>query len=146
MMTRAALSILFGLLSTVAMAADAPEPYSHRNDAPLAGKVPACSSPSVLRRITSRFHETESKYWHSDLKIVSLNRPAEIALRPWGPDYIERRYCRAHALTSDGVTRQVHYSIGDGTSGFGVGYGVEWCVTGLDRNLAYAPDCKMAGP
>ena len=28
----------------------------------------------------------------------------------------------------------------------GWGYGVEWCVHGLDRNHAFAPNCKMARP
>jgi hypothetical protein len=25
-------------------------------------------------------------------------------------------------------------------------YGVEWCVVGFDRNMAYSPACKMARP
>ncbi len=28
----------------------------------------------------------------------------------------------------------------------GWGYGVEWCVVGLDRNLAYAPACSALRP
>ena len=28
----------------------------------------------------------------------------------------------------------------------GWGYGVEWCVVGLDRNLAYAPACSVLRP
>ena len=28
----------------------------------------------------------------------------------------------------------------------GAGWGVEWCVMGLDRNWAFNPACKMARP
>ena len=31
-------------------------------------------------------------------------------------------------------------------SWLGVGWGVEWCVVGLDRNWAYNPACRMARP
>ena len=36
------------------------------------------------------------------------------------------------------------FEIADGIIGWG--YGVEWCVVGLDRNKAFSPRCKMAGP
>ena len=28
----------------------------------------------------------------------------------------------------------------------GIGYGIEWCVVGLDRNWAFNPLCKAAAP
>ena len=28
----------------------------------------------------------------------------------------------------------------------GANWGVQWCVVGADRNWAYNPDCKAAGP
>ena len=28
----------------------------------------------------------------------------------------------------------------------GASWGVQWCVIGLDRNWAYNPACKAAGP
>ena len=48
-------------------------------------------------------------------------------------------------LNDDASTRCTYSIIEDG--GFaGFGQGVEWCVTGLDRNWAYNPACKAAGP
>jgi hypothetical protein len=38
------------------------------------------------------------------------------------------------------------YSIAEDLGVIGVTWGVEWCITGLDRNFAYAPACKMAEP
>ncbi len=42
-------------------------------------------------------------------------------------------------MLSDGKMRQVHYSIIEDGGFAGFGQGVEWCVTGLDRNWAYNP-------
>ncbi|MBV8473029.1 MAG: hypothetical protein JO107_13205, partial [Hyphomicrobiales bacterium] len=36
--------------------------------------------------------------------------------------------------------------IGENLGIIGWGYGVEWCVVGLDRNLAYAPECTSLRP
>ena len=52
----------------------------------------------------------------------------------------------AVAITPDGVRRPVHYSIAEDLGAIGATWGVEWCVVGLDRNWAYNPLCKIAGP
>jgi len=39
----------------------------------------------------------------------------------------------------------MHYSILETTGWLGIGWGIEWCVVGLDRNWAYNPACRM-GP
>ena len=109
-------------------------------------RVPACDDARVHRRITSRFGSRERGYWHSGLRVVGFAEVREIAYRPWGPEFIPRRFCEARTLVNDGTDRLVAYSIEQGTGFAGIGFGVEWCVGGLDRNLAYAPDCKMAGP
>ena len=56
------------------------------------------------------------------------------------------RFCSALALVSDGYKHPVHYVIGETTGMIGARFGVEWCVVGLDRNMAYSPACKMARP
>ena len=50
--------------------------------------------------------------------------------------------------TSDGVRRKVDYSVRESTGMIGASWGVEFCVQGLDRNLAYAyaTACRMARP
>ena len=48
-------------------------------------------------------------------------------------------------MLNDGKLRTVHYSIIEDGGFAGFDQGVEWCVTGLDRNWAYNPGCK-AGP
>ena len=110
------------------------------------GVLPACDTPWALDRIQSRFATKEGRFWNSSLRIVELGKVRETAFRPWAPDTIPRRYCSAVAITSDGVKRAVHYSIGEDTGIIGATFGVEWCVVGADRNWANNPDCRMARP
>lgn len=106
--------------------------------------VPACES--ALDTISSRFASKEGKYWNSSLQITGYADVREVAFRPWASNSIPRRFCTAHAMLSDGKARWVHYSIIEDGGFAGYGPGVEWCVTGLDRNWAYNPACKAARP
>lgn len=110
------------------------------------GVVPACDERQALDLIASRFAETERRFWASDLSITEFVKVHEIAFRPWGPEYQPRRYCRGTIYTNDARKRAIYYSIIEAGGPIGATWGVEWCVVGLDRNYAYAPSCKMAGP
>lgn len=71
--------------------------------------------------------------------------------RPWGPDFIIRRFCGAEALVVAGEgapPRQTaaYYMVVDGGGFAGIGWKVHWCVVGYDRNFAYEPLCKMMKP
>lgn len=129
-----------------ARAADAPYSREARGIVAEPQLLPPCDSPGVFRKIAVAFEDKESEYWHSDLTLVTFNSPVELGYRPWGPEFIPRRFCVARTLVSDGIEREVYYSVGKDTGTLGIFDGVTWCVTGLDRNLAYAPGCKMAGP
>ncbi len=108
--------------------------------------VPLCDDPSVLGKISSHFGQKEAEFWHSDLKIVGVDRIHEIAFRPWAADAIPRRFCGGIADVTDGKRRTIYYSINETDSWLGLSWGVEWCVLGLDRNWAYNPGCRMARP
>ena len=110
------------------------------------GELPPCDAPAALDTIASRFSEKEYRYWNSVLTIQGYERVRETAFRPWAPNAIPRRFCSALALVSDGLKHPVHYSIAETTGFAGASWGVEWCVVGLDRNMAYSPACKMARP
>lgn len=115
---------------------------------PFDGDIPGCQDASVLERVSTQFAEKEAKFWNSSLTIVSYERIARTAWRPWGLDYYPRRFCSAVATTSDGVRRKVDYSVREGLGLIGANWGVEFCVHGLDRNLAfaYATACREARP
>lgn len=108
--------------------------------------LPVCSEPLALGTISMRFAETERMYWNTALNISTFQNVREIAYRPWGPDYQPRRYCSATVTLSDARQHSIYYSIIEDSSFQGYTWGVEWCINGLDRNLAYAPNCRMARP
>ena len=111
------------------------------------GDIPACDDPSVLGKITSRFDHRESRYWQSGLSISGFNGIVEVGFRTPGLDFLPRRYCMAHAVFENGQSRKVTYAIAGDLGWLGVlGFGVEWCIDGLDRNLAYGGECRAARP
>ena len=113
---------------------------------PYVADLPTCGDPAVLEQISSRFAEKEAKFWSSPLQIVEYAQIKPVAWRPWGLDTIPRRYCTASATISDGRRRRIDYSVREDLDFIGNGWGIEWCVTGLDRNYAYSPSCRMARP
>ena len=111
---------------------------------PFDADLPACDDPGVLGTITSRFAQKESGYWNSALEIKSYDRVRETGFRTNGLDYIPRRYCTARATLNNDKRHAVTYWVGDRLGIIGWSYGVEWCVAGLDRNNAFAPECREA--
>jgi hypothetical protein len=119
---------------------------AERRYSPYRNNVPACDDPAVFERIQGRFHDREAEFWNTGLEIRGFAEVQEIGYKTNGEDFIPRRYCTAQAYLNDEKPRQVSYSINEDLGIIGFGFGFEWCVTGLDRNDAYAPSCKMARP
>ncbi|WP_213773241.1 hypothetical protein [Bradyrhizobium sp. dw_78] len=142
----AALGVALGLLA-FGQAAEAANPLELNfwlSGPKYDGRVAPCES--ALSTISSQFHEKESTFWNSDLAITGFGNIRETAFRPWQSDNIPRRYCSGDVMLSDGKLRHVHYSIIEDGGFAGYDQGVEWCVTGLDRNWAYNPSCRSAKP
>ena len=108
--------------------------------------VPPCDQGEALEKIAYGFSEKESRFWNSLLVIRGFERVREIGFRTGPVNAIPRRYCTGTVLVSDGRRRRVNYSIGEDTGIIGATWGVEWCVVGLDRNMAYGPACRAALP
>ena len=144
------LSLRAGLVGAALLSAGAsharPLTPAEERDAPYSGLIPPCSDPTSLSEIQSRFADREDEYWHSGLSIAGFEDVREIGFRSNGLDYIPRRYCVARAMMSDRKIRTVDYSIVEAGDSIGYRNDVVWCVTGLDRNDAFAPGCKMARP
>jgi hypothetical protein len=140
----------FMILCSPAFAADVyNNPVSYRH-APVSviiqSGVPACDNPLILRDVQRRFSQKERAYWNSNLFISGFQDVRSVVYRPWGPHMIERQFCTAQVVLSDNSLSRAHYAIARRTGFAGTNYGVEWCVEGFDRNMAFAPDCKMAQP
>ncbi len=115
---------------------------------PYDADIPGCQDVAVLEKVSNQFAEKEAKFWNSSMTILSYDTIQRTAWRPYGVDFIPRRYCSATATTSDGVRRKIDYSVRESLGIIGATWGVEFCVHGLDRNLAYAYSsaCRMARP
>jgi hypothetical protein len=108
--------------------------------------LPTCDHPFALNTIRRRFASKEGRFWNSNLQITDFDHIKETAFRPWAEGTIPRRFCSGRALISDGRWRQVHYLIIEDGGLMSMGWGVQWCVVGIDRNWAYNPACQMARP
>lgn len=139
-----ALGCALGLFGPAAQASEIVP--SEKRVIPYVADLPACGDPRVLAFISSRFSEREAKFWGSGMTLVEYSHIKPLAWRPWGLDTIPRRYCYAKVLTSQGTYHRVDYSVREDLGFLGIGWDVNWCVLGLDRNLAYSPSCRMARP
>jgi hypothetical protein len=137
---------VFAAGASLGSAAARPLVPAERRYLPYDDAVPACDDPAVFERIQGRFHDREAEFWNTGLEIVGFIEVKEIGYKTNGLDYIPRRYCIAQAYLNDERPHRVSYSINEDLGIIGYGFGVEWCVAGLDRNDAYAPNCKMARP
>ena len=133
-----------GLLTASAHARDVVP--AERRIHPWDARIPGCQDPAVLEKITSRFAERESRYWNSGLRLVAYERIRPMAWRPWGLDFIPRRFCTGVTLVSDGRKRQISYVVKEDLGIIGATWGVEWCVQGIDRHWDDAPYCTMDRP
>ncbi|HXW72236.1 MAG TPA: hypothetical protein VEK34_12465 [Methylocella sp.] len=127
-------------------AAGRPLTPAERQYIPYADAVPFCDDPAVLERIQSRFRDSEAEFWNTGLVILGFDEVREIGYKTNGLDYIPRRYCVAKVFLNTEHPRQVSYAIGEDLGIIGFGFGVQWCISGFDRERVYAPNCKMARP
>ena len=109
-------------------------------------KIPACDYSAALDSIIADFRTKEFRFWNSELRIVGFENIRETAMMPWAAQSIPRRFCSGTAVINDGARHPIHYSIAEDTGTIGADWGVNFCVTGLDRSWAYNPDCRAAQP
>jgi len=108
--------------------------------------VPGCDYPQALDRIIANFRTKEFRFWNSEMRIVGFEDIRELDFLPWTAQAIPRRFCSGIAVINDGARRTIYYSIAEDTGMIGMDWGVNFCVAGLDRNWAYNPGCRAAGP
>lgn len=117
---------------------------------PWTGVIPACEEPAVLSKIQGRFAHREDKFWNSGLRIVGYEHVRPVAYRPWGTEMIPRRYCSGVAYVAETPEivrkRAINYVIQEDLGPIGMTWNVAWCVVGIDRHMANAPNCRMDRP
>jgi hypothetical protein len=119
---------------------------AEQRHSPYSGALSPCDDSWILGEITYGFGATESGFWASSLQIGGYDRIREIGFRANGLGYIPRRFCVARVALNDQSFHLIVYQIQESLGFVGFGQGVQWCVVGLDRNLAYAPACSALRP
>ncbi|GAA5540391.1 MULTISPECIES: phage portal protein [Brucella] len=105
-----------------------------------------CNQQSVLRSVVSRFGYQVRHV--PELPQVGISAMSDVQLTRYepktNPAEIERTYCKATAVLSDGQYRSVWYLVEEGQGFASVGRNVEFCVEGFDRWYVYdAPSCRV---
>jgi hypothetical protein len=144
-MKKLILSLLLSSICSVAYAASIRIQAENREYA-YDAVLPACNDGGVTGLIASRFAERETNFWKSNLSISEVSQIKPRGFRPNGSDLIPRRYCTANVQLSNHKKHRLDYIIVEDAGIIGLNYGVEWCISGLDRNYAYDGGCRAARP
>ncbi len=123
-----------------------PRVKAEHREYPYDAILPECKDSVVTGLIASRFAERETNFWASSLAIHEVNQIKQRGFRPNGSDLIPRRYCSASVRLSNNKKHRLDYVVIEDSGIIGMNYGVEWCVSGLDRNYAYDGGCRAARP
>jgi hypothetical protein len=134
---RISMLIPLALSANMAVAAD---PSTFVVSAP--GYATACDDAGALDRIVGRFGWAERTQWHRGFEIQSIDNP-----RPSGhpfaePGLVQRDYCMADSVMTNGSFYPVYYTIEHGLGFVGIGRYVDFCVPGLDPWHVHDGDCR----
>lgn len=113
--------------------------YDYRMPAPF----PECSAPAVYSQIVGRFNWATSTTFHYGVAIESISAARERGRVSFGLAPVNRRYCRAQAMLSNGRRHTVHYRIEEGMGLAGTGWKVEFCLPGYDRWRVSGGGCRV---
>ena len=138
-MLRPFLALLAMTMATAASAADigvAPPPAS------VVAHARPCADERALARIVERFAWAERNTWRRGFEIAAIANP-----RPSGhpfvePGIVERTYCVADSVMTNGAPHPVYYAIEHGMGFASIGDYVDFCVLGLDPWRVHDGACR----
>ena len=103
---------------------------------------PECHDEKVLKKIIKRFNYAENRTWHRGFTLDDIERTRESLGQSTYESPIPRRYCRGHALLSNGRHPTVFYLIEGGQGFAGNSFNVEFCISGLDEWNDHDGSCR----
>ncbi len=107
------------------------------------GSFPSCDHPKVLGQIVERFNWAEENTWHRGFYLSDITRTRERVVQDGYKRLVPRRYCRGHAILTNGRHPTLFYLI-EANAGFaGTGFNVEFCVNGLDPWRVHDGNCRV---
>jgi len=134
-----ALLVLLVFLSTIPVRAGLLEPVL----LPHLQSFPTCGEPKVLATIIKKFNWAEKNTWQRGFQLDAIERVREGQVFDSVDALIPRRYCRGHALLTNGKHQSVYYLIEGGQGFAGTGFGVTFCVGGLDPWRTNDGSCRV---
>jgi hypothetical protein len=116
------------------------------NQAPAGYFELRCDAPAVFARIAAEYR---GRHWVSDFTAVDI-LDARKTIRKYWPHDMPRLFCEAIITSPLGAERlsfhPSYYPIYYAIIANGLGYELEWCVVGLDREWPYDRRCLLARP
>ena len=103
---------------------------------------PECHDSRVLAKIIKRFNWAENATWQRGFILDDIVRTRERLVQSTDVSPIPRRYCRGHALLSNGKHPTLYYLIEGGQGLAGNSFNVEFCISGLDEWNEYDGSCR----
>ena len=103
---------------------------------------PDCHDPKVLGKIIERFNWAENRTWNRGFTLDDIERTRERSYQGPHDSSIPRRYCRGHALLSNGKHPTLFYLIEGGQGFAGNSFNVEFCISGMDEWNNYDGSCR----
>ncbi|WP_068315212.1 hypothetical protein [Polycladidibacter hongkongensis] len=103
--------------------------------------LPACADESVARAVARQISRADTFYYNGRT-LQQVYHPADQGLERYPESSITRRNCSATALLSDGSTYPLFYRIVEDQGIFGISWGVEACLSGLDKFHVYNAACR----
>lgn len=106
---------------------------------------PVCQEQGVINRAVAQFDRLVRGV--PQMPAVSINAVSNVSATRFDPKTypsgIERHYCRATAVLSNGENRNMWYMV-EKTQGFAsMGSNVESCVDGFDKWFVYDGRCRV---
>ncbi len=106
-------------------------------------RFPGCDDAGVLAKITERYNWADRHTWKRGVELDGIVRISQRLLQAGDDRLINRRYCRGHAVLSDGRHRAVNYLISQRQGFASLTWNVEFCVIGSDRWKSYSGSCRV---
>jgi hypothetical protein len=101
-----------------------------------------CADAGALDRIVERFAWAERNTWRRGFVIATIGNPRPSGHPYLEPGIVERTYCVADSVMTNGAALPVFYAIEHGMGFASVGDYVDFCVLGLDPWHVHDGSCR----
>jgi hypothetical protein len=118
-------------------------PLAHDPETGSLARIPECADRALAGAVIGRFNQTESMYSNGRHTMTAIAGMRQTDFHPMRDDKVARRWCQGTALFADGARRRLVLELGSNTGHLGLTYGLTYCVDGLDRLMAHAPNCRV---